>query len=540
MIDYSLWEVILNGDSPTPTRVIDSVVQAVAPTTTEQRLAKKNELKARGTLLMALPDKHQLKFNIYKDAKSLMDAFEKRVGGNKETKKMQNTLLKQHSSESVSVVPSVSTASTKPLAFIIPNVDNLSDAVIYSFFTSQSNSPQLDNDDLKQIDADDLEEIDLKWQLAMLTIRARRFLQQTGRNLGANGTTFIGFDMSKVECYNCHRRGHFARECRSLRETRNKDTQRRNVPADEEPTHYASWNLPPLAHQVLKMRKSQFDVLSYKSGLESVEARLNLGRNLKKLNKERDELQHTLVKFQTSSKNLSKLLESQITDKIGLGYDNQVFNSTVFDYDELNSSESDVSVPTSLVHDWYKSDEGYHTVPPPYIGTFMPSKPDLVFHDDPIVSETVPNVFNVEPSTTKPTKELSQSNRPSTPIIEDWVFDSEDESKEEYARYELAMSTVKSTIQVPTYGFTSHFFNQSQHTLKTPLDKKDSSFDEILDDLFRIGEDNIRNMEHEVPNRCDDETVYIIDYEDSDQEDGELPDLPTFPATNVFSSIFEQ
>nr|GFA81664.1 hypothetical protein [Tanacetum cinerariifolium] len=47
---------ILNGDSPTPTRVVDGVVQVVTPTTAEQRLAKKNELKARGTLLMALPD----------------------------------------------------------------------------------------------------------------------------------------------------------------------------------------------------------------------------------------------------------------------------------------------------------------------------------------------------------------------------------------------------------------------------------------------------------------------------------------------------
>nr|GFA65872.1 ribonuclease H-like domain-containing protein [Tanacetum cinerariifolium] len=75
------------------------------------------------------------------------------------------------------------------------------------------NSPQLENDDLKQIDADDLEETDLKWQMAMLTMRARNFIQRTGRNLGANGTTSIGFDMSKVECYNCHMRGHFAREC---------------------------------------------------------------------------------------------------------------------------------------------------------------------------------------------------------------------------------------------------------------------------------------------------------------------------------------
>nr|GEU74638.1 hypothetical protein [Tanacetum cinerariifolium] len=95
MTDYSLREVILNGDSPTPTRVIEGVVQPVAPTTAEQRLTRKNELKARGTLLMALLDKHQLKFNIHKDAKTLMEAIKKRFIGNKETKKVQKTLLKQ-------------------------------------------------------------------------------------------------------------------------------------------------------------------------------------------------------------------------------------------------------------------------------------------------------------------------------------------------------------------------------------------------------------------------------------------------------------
>nr|GFB99174.1 ribonuclease H-like domain-containing protein [Tanacetum cinerariifolium] len=88
-------EVILNGDSPAPTRVIEGVVQPVAPTTAEQRLARKNDLKARGTLLMALPDKHKLKFNIHKDTKTLMEAIKKRFGGNKETKKVQKTLLKQ-------------------------------------------------------------------------------------------------------------------------------------------------------------------------------------------------------------------------------------------------------------------------------------------------------------------------------------------------------------------------------------------------------------------------------------------------------------
>nr|GFA23221.1 hypothetical protein [Tanacetum cinerariifolium] len=84
------------------------------------------------------------------------------------------------------------------------------------------------------------------------------------------------------------------------------------------------------------------------------------------------------------------------------------------------------SVPTSLVHDRYKSGEGYHVVPPPYIGTFMPLKPHLVFHDAPTASETVPKVLNVEPSTTKPNKDMSQTNRLFAPIIDDWVSDSED------------------------------------------------------------------------------------------------------------------
>nr|GEW69382.1 reverse transcriptase domain-containing protein [Tanacetum cinerariifolium] len=161
-------------------------------------------------------------------------------------------------------------------------------------------------------------------------------------------------------------------------------------------------------------------------------ALVELKKKFEKAKQKRDELKLTLEKFQTSSKNLSKLLESQITDKTGLGYDNQVFNSTVFDCDELNSFESDDSVSTSPVHDRYKTGEGYHAVPPPYIGTFMPPKPDLVFHDAPTASETVPNVFNVKPTTTKPTKEMSQSNRPSDPIIEDWVSDSEDESEGEH------------------------------------------------------------------------------------------------------------
>nr|GEV48255.1 retrovirus-related Pol polyprotein from transposon TNT 1-94 [Tanacetum cinerariifolium] len=138
-----------------------------------------------------------------------------------------------NTTDSVSTAASVSVVCAKMLVSSLPNVDSLSNAVIYSVFASQSSSPQLDNEDLKQIDVDDLEEIDLRWQMAILTMQAKRFLQKTGINLGANGPTSMGFDMSKVECYNCHRKGHFARECRSPKDSRRNgvvEPQRRTVP----------------------------------------------------------------------------------------------------------------------------------------------------------------------------------------------------------------------------------------------------------------------------------------------------------------------
>nr|GEU84959.1 hypothetical protein [Tanacetum cinerariifolium] len=250
------------------------------------KVSQKNKLKARGTLLMALPDKHQLKFNIHKDAKTLMEAIEKRFGGNKETRKVQKTLLKQQyenfsgtSSESLDQIhdrlqklisqleilgETISQedinlkflrslpSEWKTHTLIWRNKANLKGQSLDDLFNNfkiyeakvkgSSASRQTHKTlhlclhitlttpiDLKQIDPNDLEEMDLKWQIAMLAMRARRFLKRTRRNLGANETDTIRFDMSKFECYNCHRRGHFARECRSPRDNRKKDTPRRTV-----------------------------------------------------------------------------------------------------------------------------------------------------------------------------------------------------------------------------------------------------------------------------------------------------------------------
>nr|GFB53403.1 hypothetical protein [Tanacetum cinerariifolium] len=167
MTDYSLWEVILNGESPIPTRLIECVVQLVAITSAEQKLARKNKLKARGNTTQ----------NLAFVASSNIDS----------------------TTDSVSAAASVFAVFAKLHVSSLHNVDSLSNA------------------------------------MAMLTMRARRFLQKIGRNLGDNRPTSMGFDMSKVECYNYHRKGHFARECRSPKDSRMNgvaEPQRRTVPVD--------------------------------------------------------------------------------------------------------------------------------------------------------------------------------------------------------------------------------------------------------------------------------------------------------------------
>ncbi|GKD19324.1 plastid delta12-fatty acid acetylenase [Tanacetum coccineum] len=152
------------------------------------------------------------------------------------------------------------TASTQANAVNSTIIDNLRDVVICAFFASQANSPQLYNEDLQQITPDDLEEIDLRWQMAMIIMRSRRFLKNIRRKFSMNGSETIRFDKSRVECYNCHKRGHFARECRALRnqENRNIENIRRVVPVET-----TTYRISRITKSIGRMNLSIFMSMSF-------------------------------------------------------------------------------------------------------------------------------------------------------------------------------------------------------------------------------------------------------------------------------------
>nr|GEV48739.1 putative ribonuclease H-like domain-containing protein [Tanacetum cinerariifolium] len=415
----TLKQVILNGDLPPPTRSVDGVEKTYPLTTVEEKLARKNELKARGTLLMALPNKHQLKFNSYKNAKSLMEAIEKRFG--------------------VKTTHGVSFVNSKTNASKLPNVDSLSDAVIYSFFTSQSNSLQLDSKDLKQIDLDDLEEMDLEWQMAMLTMRAKRFLKKTGRNLAVNEIDTIGFD-------------------------RTKGGNKKDVPVENTTSNALVSQCDGLAMIRVTRLKKDLPILhlwpillqtqtlrAYKAGLECVEARLEvykkneaifeegikilkldvmsrdnaltkLRKKFEKAKKEKDDLKLTLEKFKCSSKNLSRLLGCQLCDK---------------------------------------SKTMYGMIVKDLIVKYV------------IVSESVTSVPSVATSKAKTSKTKPKSVN--EPLIEDWVSDNEDENeskskqiKPSFAKIEFVKPTEhvkslrKSVMQEENHRQTKYHRQNSQ------------------------------------------------------------------------------
>ncbi|GJZ39366.1 ribonuclease H-like domain-containing protein [Tanacetum coccineum] len=259
-------EVIENGNTALKTTVMKGVEKVISPTTAEEKAQKRlqklvSQLEILGEtlsqedvnqkLLKSLSPEWNTHVVVWRNKPELetmsmdnlynnLKMYELEVKGtsSSSTSTQNMDFVSSNNSgstnEAVNTAHGVSATSTQANAANPINVDNLSDAMICAFFASQPSSPQLANEDLQQLHLDDLEEMHLRWQMAILTMRARRFLKNTRRNVTINGNETIRLDKSKVECYNCHKKGHFARECRVLRnqDNRNWECSRRSVPVE--------------------------------------------------------------------------------------------------------------------------------------------------------------------------------------------------------------------------------------------------------------------------------------------------------------------
>nr|GEV13726.1 hypothetical protein [Tanacetum cinerariifolium] len=341
----------------------------------------------------------------------------------------------------VNTAHGVTTASTQATAVNSTTIDNLSDVVICSFFASQPNSSQLDNEDLQQIHPNDLEEMNLRWQMAMLAMRGKRFLKNTVRKFSMNGSA----ELQEVKIPSTRRivpvETHASVALVSCDGLGGYDWSDQ---AEEGPTNFAlmaysstssnsevSTNsncsssclknvkiLKEHNEQLLKdLRTSKINDITYKIGLESIKARLlvykknkpvyeedikvlkceihlrevaitELRRKLELAQKQKDKIQLTVEKFENSSKNLSKLIDCQIVDKCKTGL-------------------------------------GYNVVPPPYTGNFLPPKPDFSgleeFVNKPIVTEPTVKKPAVETSEAKASADKPKVVRKNfgLPLIED-------------------------------------------------------------------------------------------------------------------------
>ncbi|GJR57059.1 putative ribonuclease H-like domain-containing protein [Tanacetum coccineum] len=203
------------------------------------------------------------------------------------------------------------------------NIDNLSDVVIYAFLASQPNSPQLVTKDLQQIHPDDIEKMDLRWQMAMLTMRARRFLKNTRRRLTVNSNENIGFDKSKVECYNCHKKGHFARECRAPRnqDYKNKESTRRTVPVETSTsTALVLLGFRSFNNLIILYGKSyKREMVQYKSQQIQMDKSPKTAEEI--LARERERKARTTLLMSIPEDHLAKLVAQGYTQEKGIDYD---------------------------------------------------------------------------------------------------------------------------------------------------------------------------------------------------------------------------
>ncbi|GKC76937.1 hypothetical protein Tco_1127711 [Tanacetum coccineum] len=356
-------EVIENGKAPLITKVIEGVETTIAPKTTEEKAQRRLELKARSTLLMGIPNEHQLKFNSIKDAKSLLQAVEKRFRGNAATKKTQRNLLKQQYENFTASISEVLDQTFDRLQKLISQLEIHGESI-----SQEDVADGYANNEGKEILEEDWKEVFCEWENTRRVVP----LEITTSN------ALISHDGSGYDWNDQAEKGptNFALMAYS------------SISFNSEVSTDSNCSSSYLEN--VKILKEQNEQLLKDLRTSKEVTITELRRKLELAQKQKDEIQLTVENFENSSESLSKLIDCQIVDKCKTGL-------------------------------------GYNTVPPPYTRNFMPPKPDLSFYsleefvNEPIVSKPTVKKLIVETSEAKANADKPKVIRKNfgPPLIED-------------------------------------------------------------------------------------------------------------------------